>query len=100
MADGNNAIWVNRDGLFDSGGLIDTIISDCNASIGELASGQRIVWCATMVEIVQKLGELKKGVDEERDQMQKQIDELRRLNDELASQLYTNNEAKEAGDHV
>ena len=90
---------MNGDGLMDNLELIDSLITDCNASIGELVSGQRIVWCATMVGMVQKLGNLKQGVENDLGDLRRQIKELKELNDELASQLY-NNEAKEAGDHV
>ena len=96
----DDGIRVNEDGLFDAPGLIDSLIEDCNAGVQSAMGGNYIGWCKYNVQTVQKLAALKKGVTEERDQLLEQIDDLQKRNDRLVSQLYQNNEAKEAGDHV
>lgn len=48
--------------MFDNQQLIDSIILDCNNAVGAIAQGQYILFCRLMYEMVQKLGNLKKGV--------------------------------------
>ena len=52
----------NNKGLFDNLGLIDTLIVDCNDAIRCCVGGQYVAFCNTMVQIVQKLANLKVGV--------------------------------------
>ena len=52
-------------GLFDSIGLIDTLIVDVNALPKKLMCGEYVGFCARVVEIVQKLGQLKIGVQKD-----------------------------------
>lgn len=51
--------------MMDNIGLIDSIIVDLNAAIGALHSGQQIAFCSMIGGIGQKLGALKKGVQDE-----------------------------------
>lgn len=48
--------------MFDNQQLIDSMILDCNNAVGAIAQGQYILFCRIMYEMVQKLGNLKKGV--------------------------------------
>lgn len=48
--------------MFDNQQLIDSMILDCNNAVGAIAQGQYILFCRLMYEMVQKLGNLKKGV--------------------------------------
>lgn len=52
----------NGNGLYDSQGLIDTLISDCNNAVKSCVGGQYIAFCNIMVQMVQKLAKLKIGV--------------------------------------
>lgn len=52
----------NGGGLYDSQGLIDTLISDCNNAVKFCVGGQYIAFCNIMVQMVQKLAKLKVGV--------------------------------------
>ena len=63
-------------GLYDSEGLIDTLIVDCNLLQKELVSGQYIGFCVKLVEMVQKLNNLKKGVRNDAESKDRQIAEL------------------------
>ena len=70
-------------GLFDSVGLIDTLIVDCNTLVKNIFSGNCVAFCAKVVEIVQKLNNLKTGVSSEMESMQKNIDDLKRFIDDV-----------------
>lgn len=50
-------------GLFDSSGLIDTLIIDCNELPKDLMTDQNIRFCNRLVQMVQKLHELKNGLE-------------------------------------
>ena len=63
-------------GLFDSVGFIETIILDCNNAVKQLVGGNYIAFCNGMAEIVKKLAVLKEGVDNEKQAMTKQVDEM------------------------
>jgi hypothetical protein len=80
----NEEIKVNDGkGLFDSNGLIDTLIVDCNELPKKLACGEYVSFCGLIVEMVQKLALLKKGITKDRESLQDQVKELIRLRDEL-----------------
>lgn len=64
-------------GLFDSGGLIDTLIVDCNSLTQALAAGEYVRYCAKIVEMVQKLDRLKEGMAADLADRDKTIRELR-----------------------
>ena len=81
-------------GLMDNLELIDSLIEEVNFSIGELMSGERVIWCGRMVSIVQKLNNLKKGVENDIGDLRRQIEELTEMNNELSSKVYTS-EARE-----
>lgn len=70
-------------GFFDASGLIDTLIIDANALVGDVVGGRYVQFCAKAVEIVSKLSELKNGVAKERKALEDQIAELRRLLDDI-----------------
>lgn len=42
--------------------LVDSIIVDCNEAVRALTQGQYILFCRLMYQMVQKLGNLKKGI--------------------------------------
>lgn len=80
----NEEIKVNDGkGLFDSNGLIDTLIVDCNELPKKLASGEYVGFCGLIIEMVQKLALLKNGITKDRESLQDQVKELIRLRDEL-----------------
>lgn len=72
----------NGGGLYDNDGLIDTLISDCNNAVKACISGQYIAFCNTMVQMVQKLANLKIGVANDLKNKDENIAELeKRLSD-------------------
>ena len=79
----NEEIKVNDGkGLFDSNGLIDTLIVDCNELPKKLASGEYVGFCGLIVEMVQKLALLKNGITKDRESLQDQVKELIKPRDE------------------
>ena len=50
-------------GLYDSSGLIDSLIIDCNELPKDLMTDQNIRFCNRLVQMVQKLHELKNGLE-------------------------------------
>ena len=66
----------NGNGLFDSFGMIDSLIVDCNEIPKALSSGEYVRFCNIIVQMVQKLAVLRNGIKDDFDSMRKQIDEL------------------------
>lgn len=80
----NEKLTVNDGkGFFDASGLIDTLIVDVNALVGDVVGGRYVQFCAKAVEVVSKLSELKGGIAKDRKALEDQIAELRRLLDDI-----------------
>ena len=63
-------------GLYDSVGLIDTLIVDCNELPRALFSGQNVRFCHLISQMVQKLAQLKEGVKTDLESRNRLIREL------------------------
>ena len=63
-------------GLFDAVGLIETLIIDCNEIPRLLIGGHGVAFCTKIVEMVQKLSNLKTGVAHDIADRDEQIKEL------------------------
>ena len=74
-------------GLFDSDGIIDTLLTDLNGMIRQIAAGEYVQFCIRVAGMAQKLVELKKGIKNDRQSQEEAINELKRCNDELVHQL-------------
>ena len=75
----------NVGGLLDTNGMIDSLIADCNDLVKQVVSGNYLVFCAKVVEAVQKLTKLKEGVANEKNLLQSEIAELKRFNADLSN---------------
>ena len=85
----NGDVTVNDGGgLLDSSGLIDSLIVDCNGLTKSLIDNQFVQFASTLVQMVQKLSNLKKGIKSDQDSLREQIQELKKLNDDLAEKAY------------
>lgn len=83
-----NEIKVNDgNGLFDSMGLIDSLVVDCNEIPQALFEHQNIRFCNILIQMVQKLTELKKGVSADLQSKDKTISELTAHNKQLIEQI-------------
>lgn len=74
-------------GLFDSEGLIDSMILDLNNLSKCLMTGQYIQYCAIVSGMGQKLVKLKDGMKVDLESMKEKVEELKRMNDSLVEQL-------------
>ena len=63
--------------MYDNQQLIDSLIVDCNNAVGAMTQGQYILFCRIMYEMVQKLGNLKKGVAADMKNREEIIDGLK-----------------------
>ena len=73
-------------GLYDNEGLCDSLIIDCNNAVKNLARGNYVQFCGVVVQMVQKLANLKEGIRNDMNSMKKKVEELKRENDELFEQ--------------
>lgn len=74
-------------GLFDSVGLIDSLIVNCNELVQTLTAGKYVLFCSIIVGMVQKLSRLKEGVKSDLESRENQIADLKRFCDELTAKL-------------
>ena len=64
-------------GLFDNAGLCDTMISDLNTLVKDMASGQYVHFCITVTQMTQKLQNLKAGIVNDLNGKDKTIEQLK-----------------------
>lgn len=87
--DENEKITVNDGGgLYDTPGMIDSLIVDCNEATRKLISGNAVGFCSSMANIVSKLSALKTGVEAERESKDAIIADLKRHNNDLAEKAF------------
>lgn len=58
-------------GLYDTAGMFDSLIVDCDNLLKLLFDGQRVAFCADLLQMIQKISALKKGVLEEMNELRK-----------------------------
>lgn len=75
----NEDVKVNDGGgLLDNIGLIDTLIVNCNDLPKAMAAGEYVKFCGMIVEMVQKLAQLKIGIRNDMKSLQNRIDEMKK----------------------
>lgn len=57
---------------------IESLIADCNNAVKMIAGGNYIAWCGLMVQIVQRLSDLKKSINNDVNSRNNMIEELKR----------------------
>ena len=75
-------------GLMDNEGLCDSLIVDLNDMMKAMAAGQYIKYCSLTVGMVQKLTNLKKGIRVDLQSRENEIEDLKKLNNELAEKAF------------
>ena len=70
-------------GLFDNEGLCKALIADLNGLPKLLIDNQFIEFSRKIGEMAQKLLNLHKGIHDDNESKKQQIEELKRINDEL-----------------
>ena len=71
------------EGLYDNAGLCDTLKIDLNDLLKSINSGQLIQAAGFVIQIVQKLDNLKKGIKADLASKDEIIEELKKINDSL-----------------
>lgn len=72
-------------GLMNNLGLIDSLIVDCNELPCALFNGRYVQFCNRLVQMVQKLANLKTGVQTDTKALQERIDAQRAQIEEMLS---------------
>ena len=65
-------------GLYDNVGLIETLIIDMNNLVRRAMAGEYVNFCTTVVSIVQRLANLKAGVQHDIDSLKEQLEEYQK----------------------
>ena len=73
-------------GLFDNVGMCDVIATGLNNAVRSLLSGNSIQFCQKVSEISVQLANLKQGIRDDLASKDQMIEELKRINNELANQ--------------
>lgn len=66
-------------GLYDNLGLIDTLVLDCRELFKNLVSGDYVAFEVTHIQMIQKLSNLKAGVENDTKSLQARIKELEKF---------------------
>jgi hypothetical protein len=74
-------------GLYDSDGLISTLILDCGEITKALVSGEYVQFNLRIVHMFQKLEQLRDGIRNDREDLERQIRELREENECLMARV-------------
>ena len=81
-------------GLYDRNGMLDGLILDCESVMKAIMAGSGIRLASLLVEMVQKLTALKKGVAEEVKNLTEERDQAREYADEMARALMKSTKAE------
>ena len=73
-------------GLYDNAGLCDTLKIDLNNLLKSFNSGQLIQAAGIVIQMVQKLDNLKKGIKADLASKDEIIEELKKINDSLVQE--------------
>ena len=91
----------NGKGLYDNDGILETMILDCNNAVKQLTVGNYISFCNIMVQMVQKITNVRHGIKTDMEAKDKTIEELKQMNNRLVEELTglpVENEKDGAGD--
>lgn len=75
-------------GLLDNEGLCESLIADLNELIRNMAAGQYIRMSIVTAQMYQKLNNLQQGIVNDRNSLKEQLEEMRKLNNELAEKAF------------
>ena len=83
-------------GLVDNAGMVDLLIVDCNTLPKLLMEGKYVGFCAKIVEMVQKMTNLKQGIVNDLAERDKMIRELRQANEDLPLFMHSKKDGADA----
>ena len=74
-------------GLYDNEGIAGTLIVDLNNLIRALIAQQYLICIDIVVQMFQKITNLQKGIKADTDDLKNQLEDMKRLNAELANRI-------------
>lgn len=86
-------------GLYNNEGLIDTLILDLNNLTKALIAGDFVQYSALILQMFQKLKNLKTGIKRDKESLEEQVEDLKRFTDELSEKAFGKGMVSENG-HV
>lgn len=81
-------------GLYTNAELAESMITDLNNLLRNLSGGQYIRVCSIVMEMVQKITNLKKGIEADINNREEQIKDLQAKYNELAEQAFSENKER------
>ena len=83
-----NGLPVNDgNGIYDNDGLLETVLTDFNNLVKNMANGNYLLFCALIVQMVKKITNVRDGIKKELASKDKQIEELKQINNRLMEQV-------------
>ena len=73
-------------GLYDNEGICDKGISLCNSALKDLVSGQYLAFVNKVEQIAKIFANLKDGIRADRESLEANVEELKRMNDALLNE--------------
>lgn len=77
---------MRKEGIFDNEGICDKGISLCNSALKDLVSGQYLAFVNKVEQIAKIFANLKDGIRADRESLEANIEELKRMNDALVEE--------------
>ena len=74
-------------GLMDNVCMCDSLANDCNSLVKYIFTGNYILFCNLVSQMVVKLSNLQKGIKADITSKDEIIEELKRMNDSLVEQM-------------
>jgi len=77
---------MRKEGIFDNEGICDKGISLCNSALKDLVSGQYLAFVNKVEQIAKIFANLKDGIRADRESLEANVEELKRMNDALLNE--------------
>lgn len=87
-----------KDGLYDNETVCDKGIALCNGALKDLVSGQYLAFVNKVEQIAKIFANLKDGIRADRESLQANVEELKRMNDALMEEKTGTPVLKECSD--
>ena len=82
-----NLVINDGQGIYDNEGITETLIDDLNNLLKALISQQYVFCIDIVVQMSQKIDNLRKGIITDMDDLKYQLEDMKRLNNELLDRI-------------
>ena len=83
----SNVTVNDGNGLYDNDGLLESLINDCNNIVKDMASGNYVGFCGVIVQMIQKITNLRRSIKRDLEAKDEQIEEIKAMNNSLVEQI-------------